>query len=278
MREQIRNAFGAVHADEALKERTRAFLAERAYGRRRARPAVRRLALAAACLVLLVTLGGWRVYFTPTASVSIEVNPWVELSVNRFDRVIGVTGRNDDGVALAADLGLRFLTCDQAIQAVLADSRVASLLAEDAVMTIAVTGEDEGQCGRLLSGAERCTAGEDNAYCYCASGQEAREASEAGLSCGKYRAYLALRELDPSVTAEEVRDMTLSQLRDRIAAFTAAVQDSPAQGNQNNQNNQNGQDNQNGQSGQSGQGAGSVLWEDSGRHCGDEGRCGRGGR
>lgn len=275
MREQIRDAFGAVHADEALKERTRAFLAERAYGRRRPRPAVRRLALAAACLVLLVTLGGWRAYFTPTASVSIEVNPWVELSVNRFDRVIGVTGRNDDGAALAEDLGLRFLTCDQAIQAVLTDSRVAALLAEDAVMTIAVTGEDEGQCGRLLSGAERCTAGEDNAYCYCASGQEAREASEAGLSCGKYRAYLALRELDPSVTAEEVRDMTLSQLRDRIAALTAAVQDSPAQGNQNNQNNQNGQS---GQSGQGGQGAGSVLWEDSGRHCGDEGHCGRGGR
>ena len=44
-------------------------------------------------------------------------------------------------------------------------------------------------------------------------------AHEAGLSYGKYQAFLALQALDPSVTAEEVQGMTMRELRDRIAAL-----------------------------------------------------------
>ncbi len=160
---------------------------------------------------MLAVLGGWRVYFTPTASVSIEINPWVELSVNRFDRVIAVSGRNDEGAALAEELDLRFLSCDEAIQTV---------LAENAVMDIAVTGADEAQCGRLLSQAESCTAGWDSAHCYHAGSEEAAAAREAGLSLGKYRMYQALQALDPAITAEKVRDMTMSQLQALLEALS----------------------------------------------------------
>ena len=222
MNDRIREAFAAVHAEEALKESTRAFAAERTAGyRRRGRPTAARLVMAAAaCLAVLVVLGGWRVYFTPTASVSIEINPWVELSVNRFDRVIAVSGRNDEGAALAEELDLRFLSCDEAIQTVLADTEVAALLAENAVMDIAVTGADEAQCGRLLSQAESCTAGWDSAHCYHAGSEEAAAAREAGLSLGKYRMYQALQALDPAITAEEVRDMTMSQLQALLDALS----------------------------------------------------------
>lgn len=222
MNDRIREAFAAVHAEEALKESTRAFVAERTAGyRRRGRPTAARLVMAAAaCLTVLAVLGGWRVYFTPTASVSIEINPWVELSVNRFDRVIAVAGRNDEGAALAEELDLRFLSCDEAIQTVLADTEVAALLAENAVMDIAVTGADEAQCGRLLSQAESCTAGWSSAHCYHAGSEEAAAAREAGLSLGKYRMYQALQALDPAITAEKVRDMTMSQLQALLEALS----------------------------------------------------------
>lgn len=222
MNDRIREAFAAVHAEEALKESTRAFVAERTAGyRRRGRPTAARLVMAAAaCLAVLVVLGGWRVYFTPTVSVSIEINPWVELSVNRFDRVIAVSGRNDEGAALAEELDLRFLSCDEAIQTVLADTEVAALLAENAVMDIAVTGADEAQCGRLLSQAESCTAGWSSAHCYHAGSEEAAAAREAGLSLGKYRMYQALQALDPAITAEKVRDMTMSQLQALLDALS----------------------------------------------------------
>ena len=135
---------------------------------------------------------------------------------------------DDDGAALAEELDLRFLSCDEAIQAVLTDTEVAALLAENAVMDIAVTGADEAQCGRLLSQAESCTAGWGSVHCYHAGSEEAAAAREAGLSLGKYRMYQALQALDPAITAEEVRDMTMSRLQalleDLSGGDTASIQ------------------------------------------------------
>ena len=58
MNDRIREAFAAVHAEEALKESTRAFVAERTAGyRRRGRPTAARLVMAAAaCLAVLAVL------------------------------------------------------------------------------------------------------------------------------------------------------------------------------------------------------------------------------
>ena len=102
MDDRIRAAFDAIHAEEALKEHTKAALAARQ------RPAVRRRRLAPllACLALVVALlggGGW-LWFTPTASVSVDINPSLELRLNRFSRVVAVEGANADGQALAQEL------------------------------------------------------------------------------------------------------------------------------------------------------------------------------
>ena len=40
------------------------------------------------------------------------------------------------------------------------------------------------------------------------------------MSVGKYRAFLELQALDPSVTAEEVQSMSMREIRDRIAALS----------------------------------------------------------
>ena len=89
MDERIRRAFGAVRADEDLKEKTLAALAER-----RSRSAPRRpLAAALAALALAVlTAAGGLAYATPAAAVSVDADASVELAVNAFGRVVGVNG------------------------------------------------------------------------------------------------------------------------------------------------------------------------------------------
>lgn len=223
MNSRIKEAFDAVHTEEALKESTMAFLERRRKGGRARQGwwAGQRLAMAACALLLALGIGGWWLYFTPTATISIEINPYVELGINRFDRVVSAVGRNDDGEALVEDLHLRFLSYDQAVEAIVSDDTVASLLARDGVMVIEVIGADEAQCDRLLTRIQSCTAGQGNTYCYHASSQEAEEAASVGLSCGKYRAYLALKELDPTVTPEEIRAMSMAELRQRIADLSA---------------------------------------------------------
>ena len=52
----------------------------------------------AACLCLLL-LGSW-VWQSPIGTVRMQINPDVQLSVNRFDRVVALEGLNADGAAL----------------------------------------------------------------------------------------------------------------------------------------------------------------------------------
>lgn len=45
-------------------------------------------------------------------------------------------------------------------------------------------------------------------------------AHEAGLSYGKYMAYLELKELDPDIAPEDVQGMTMREIRDRIGQLS----------------------------------------------------------
>lgn len=217
MDEQIRAAFGQLHAGEAMKENTRAAL-DKARNRRR-RP-MSYLAAAAVCLVLLLAgLGGYRYYFTPTTYLSIDINPSLELGINRFDKVVTVRAWNEDGQELADSLDLRLMNYQEALEQLVASEGIADRLAAGELLSITVAGENEAQCGRLLAGAEACTAGQENVRCHRGDAEVLEEAHHAGLSLGKYQAFLELQALDPTVTAEDVAGLTMRQIRDWIGSL-----------------------------------------------------------
>ena len=69
----------------------------------------------------------------------------------------------------------------------------------------------------MLNDPESCTAGHQNARCHTAQPEELEDAHDLGLSGGKYRAYLELYALDPSITPEQVGSMTMREIRDLLA-------------------------------------------------------------
>ncbi len=235
MHEKLRAALDSVHAEPELKAATRAAVARRI----RQRPA-RALRLAPAVCAVMVILGGPWLYFTPTAHISIDINPSLELGINRFDRVISVEGWNDDGTALAETLDVTHLSYTDAVEHILSSDPVQTLLESDAAVEIGVFGDNASHCARLLAGVEACTNGRQNAHCYQAGSEEVEQAHNCGLSYGKYRAYLELAALDPSVTVEQVQGMTMRQIRERIAALSdsapaAGSAETPVSGNHQNQ-------------------------------------------
>ncbi len=232
MNKALKELFGPIQAEEALKDRTRAFLAERIRGCARSGAKARRYhAYAAVCAcVLLALLGGRRLYFTPTAEISIDINPSIELSVNRFDRVILVNGLNEDGQELSSRLDIKYRPYAEAVEQILNDDGVAALLSGDEIMTITVVGSNGRQSASILSGVETCAAGRHNIDCHAALPEEAAAAHEAGLSCGKYRAFLELQRLDPDITPEAVQGMTMREIRDRIDCLSSGGSDSPPSG------------------------------------------------
>lgn len=220
MNRRIKETFDTIHAEESLKEATRAFLAdqtkengEKASGKfayRRAVPVLLSL------FFLLIGFGGYRIYFTPTSVISIDMNPSLELGVNRFDRVISVEGFQEEGEALAASLSIQHMEYTKALEEIMANEQVAEGLSEDEILSVSVIGNGGEQNQKMLAAIEACTAGHENTYCYYADTEEVKEAHHTGLSYGKYRAFLEIQALDPDITTEEIQEMTMRQIHDLI--------------------------------------------------------------
>lgn len=214
MDHKLKEALNGIHAEDALKEKTKAFLTEKTHGyQRRPGSAHGPLVPAMACLLLvLLCLAGCWLYFTPTSVISIDVNPSLELGVNRFDRVISVQGYNEDGRALAEALDVRFMNYADALDQILSSEGLAAYLSQDEILSICVIGADGGQGERLYTGIEAHTAGHANTYCYHADTEEVAAAHGAGLSYGKYRAFLEVLALDPSITLADIQEMTMGEI------------------------------------------------------------------
>lgn len=216
MMPRIKEAFDKICAEDELKARTRAFLIQKTNGYTKGCVQnFQRLAAIAACFLSLLA-GSYWIYFIPTAEISIDVNPSIELGINRFDQVVSVKGRNDDGKELADSLHLRFTNYTEAIHRTLESKKIVALLSDDETVTIAVIGADEERCARMLSNIESCTAGRKNTYCYLTHSDQVAAAHEMGLSYGKYSAFLELQALDPNITSEEIQDMSMREILNRI--------------------------------------------------------------
>ena len=216
MNHKLKEIFRQIQAEETLKTSTRIFLAQKMQEHARAKAARhRQYVYAAVCACLLLTLfGGHWLYFTSIAEISIDINPSIELSINRFKQVISVKGFNEDGREFSNVLHVKYRNYADAIGQILDHDFIVSLLSNDEVMTITVTGTDEIQSSEILSEVQACTAGQKNTYCYFAASEEVSAAHEAGLSYGKYRAFLELQMLDPDITPEAVQGMSMREIRE----------------------------------------------------------------
>lgn len=231
-KEKLKAAFDQVRAEEELKERTKKYLSEKVYARKRKRTSpLRNFAAAAACALLVLLAGGSYLYFTPTAYISVDVNPSLELGINRFDRIVSVTGYNEDGKALADSLDLKYMDYSDALEALLADQDMEVYLSDNADVVLTVAGKSESQSSQILETVESCVSDHENVHCHSGDTEEIHHAHNAGLSFGKYQAYLTLKELDPSVTLEEIQDMTMSQIRELIQAYSQEDSQGSSQGN-----------------------------------------------
>ena len=231
-KEKLKAAFDQVRAEEELKERTKEYLSEKVYARKKKRTSpLRNFAAAAACALLVFLAGGSYLYFTPTAYISVDVNPSLELGINRFDRIVSVTGYNEDGKALADSLDLKYMDYSDALEALLADQDMEVYLSDNADVVLTVAGKSESQSSQILETVESCVSDHENVHCHSGDTEEIHHAHNAGLSFGKYQAYLTLKKLDPSVTLEEIQDMTMSQIRELIQAYSQEDSQGSSQGN-----------------------------------------------
>lgn len=179
------------------------------------------VAAIAACLLAIVIVPlGIHAFRDVTAVVSIDVNPSVELSLNRFDHVVSACGMNDDGEALLRTVSVAGMTCDDAVQALLASDAVQRAASESNPVEVVVSSLDGSDTSRLEERLNRACASTGCAVqCSSARADEHAAASELGLTVGKYRMYETLHAHGCDVGADEVASMTMRELRDLAAQY-----------------------------------------------------------
>lgn len=218
MNERLKQTFDNIHAEEALKTATKEFLTSQIKNcQLKKQSHYRRILPALACfLFLLIGFGGHQFYFTKTSIISIDINPSLELDVNRFDKVIAIRHYNDDGQKLAKNLDIKFMDYQDAIDQIMQTGQMISYLNTDEMLFISINGQNRQKNEEMLINIEICMHGKNHVCCLAGNFDEANKAHEAGLSVGKYRAFLELQKVRPDITVEDIKGLCMRQIQELI--------------------------------------------------------------
>ena len=221
---KIQDAFERIEASEELKASTKAFL----HGARQRQGAFERgrfgrpgfgTVLGSVCLalVLLLGAGGYALLGIPVSYVSIDVNPSIELALNRLDRVICASAYNPDGEEVLGMVSVKGMRYIDAIDAVVESDAMQPFLSEDAGLTFTVAAGSGQKAEVLRAGIER-SAGclEHGGASFGADIGILEEAHENGLSVGKYAAYQILIQYGEAVTVQDCHEMTMAEIHGLI--------------------------------------------------------------
>lgn len=212
---EIRESLDKIRATEDLKKNTLQYLLKQREKKSGfiQHPAFR-YALVAICAFLLLGAGGYSFYRQPVSYISIDVNPSVELGINRFGRVVSTNAYNEDGQVVLQQLSLMNIPYVEAISALLAKESSSGFLKEDSLLVFTVVSAQDASIMKELSDAEFYQKYET--FLYTSDTACMKEAHSHEMSFGKYRGYQELSQYDASVTIGDCHNMTMEELYNRI--------------------------------------------------------------
>ena len=212
---KIKQSLSKIQATEELKENTLKYLLKQQQKKSsfKQRP-VLKYALTAICIFLLLGVGGYSLYRQPVSYISIDVNPSVELGLNRFGRVVSANAYNEDGQTVLKQLSLKNIPYVQAIDKLLANESSSGFLKGDSVLVFTVISTQYASIMEELSTAAFTQNYETLLYTSDTGCME--EAHSHQMSFGKYRGYQELSQYDTSVTVEDCYKMTMEEIHNRI--------------------------------------------------------------
>lgn len=154
-----------------------------------------------------------------TAFVDIDINPSIELQLNASDQVVVANAMNDDGRAVIASLDLEGLPYEEAFAKLTKSEALAPYLSGDAYVQVSVSSDNQQQEQALMSMSEQQLAALPcRGSCDAVSLELHEEAHAHGMGCGRYIAAVELSTLDPNVTVDDCRGMSMREIRNRIDA------------------------------------------------------------
>ena len=175
-----------------------------------------RIAAIAACVALVACLiGGVADFLRPVAYVGIDVNPSVELTLNRFDIVVGTCALNDDGQQALDEAPCMWRAFDDAARDL--GGAMRAIAGEGAVVEVSIDCDNDNRYAALAAQSNDCFGRNGEAHCDRTNAEERQAAHNSGMGVAKYRAYQALQEAGVNISADECASMSMRELRNMLA-------------------------------------------------------------
>ena len=222
MENKINEAFRNIRAEEQLKQDTLKFIQKAADKKRRNYR--KRTALAACASLFLIFFMGllsYQLYFTESAYIDIDVNPSIELTVNRLDRVISVYAYNEDGKNILGTLDLKHKKYSDAVSAIISEMEQEGYLVNNGL--ISATLRTDWNEGTRLTYLEQTVTkylsehhNSSEHEIYAVDDDTKKQAEEENVSPAKYLAIAELQKIVPDVTVEGCKDHSISDIREEI--------------------------------------------------------------
>lgn len=95
------------------------------------RKTIRFPALAAAMLSFIILGSGLYTYYTPVAAITIDINPSVELQINRWNRIIKASPLNEDGKKVLSNISVANKSPEQGLELIVAQAEKDNFINED---------------------------------------------------------------------------------------------------------------------------------------------------
>lgn len=223
MENRIYDALDEIKAEEKLKQNTCAFLQEKVYQKRKA-PYKRFSAVLASIIIFFIAgLTSYNFYFTETAFVDIDVNPSIELTLNRLDRVIGVYAYNDDGRQLLDAVNIKHKSYKEALKMLIDKMAEFGYINDSGLFTATLqvpNGNNEKELLDLLKVYIDSALQADNTVMtqdiFSVASDIKSDSHHLNLTPAKYLAILELQQLDPTATFDSCRDHTISEIKQQV--------------------------------------------------------------
>lgn len=225
MDDKWRKLFDDVRAEEDLKENTRRFLSAEIKKQRR-KPGLfvpSRLVALAASFVMFVALGtvSAGMFFTASAYVDIDVNPSIELTVNRFGRVISANPYNEDGAKLLAAANVKYASYENAVAALLGAAAENGYIYNAKLLSVTLQANNSGSKNDMLSKLQTAvdsslSAHHSNAQSevFPVSEEVKGHAHAQHVTPAKYLAIEELQAVDPTANFDECAEHSISEIKE----------------------------------------------------------------
>lgn len=219
------------------------------------------LALAACFLIMLVTSYGIYGYVSPVTYVTVDINPSVEFSLNRYDVVRDVRGLNEEGKIIVAD-GSEYknMKFERALNLLLSKAVEADYLNKDTntiMLTMSSVKDSispdktqqleemtKTQLKNIIEKDDPDTSSDEKPEALAESQntqdssksdfniivekttyKKHQESREKAVSQGKLVLYEKLKKVKPDVALEHVKDASVSQILREIETVKSELKD-----------------------------------------------------